>query len=99
MGVDSLETVAKEINKPIKLSLSFSHRVKLIEIERQYGLSTKEAMAFLIDFYYLEEPYHLRVAKTQILSRIAKGVNGRFLLQLKLIYIALGHFLKRIRYI
>ncbi len=94
-----LNYLAKELDKPIRINLPVSYRLKLLEIEREHSLGTKEAIAFLIDLYYLENPYSLEVIKKRILSRIAKGINGRYLLQLKLIYVALGHFLKKVRYI
>lgn len=102
----SLEIDGKIVNVPlsvvgreIRIGLSSVYRQKLYRIERELQLSTKETIMALMDFYYMDNPKVVQVLNKNLRTRIAKGVNQSFLLQLKLLHAFTGHFLKKIRYI
>lgn len=88
-----------EVTKDLRISLAPVYRKKLQQIEAELGLSTREALIALIDLYFLETSSSVKILNKNILKRLSKGVNKSFLIQLKLLYTLLGHFLKKIRYI
>ena len=88
-----------QVHPQIKLLLSEFYRQELRGIEQEHQLSLKGSVLLLIDLYYLKTPEILELLLTLILKRLEKGINHSMAIRLKHIYIALGHFLKKYRYI
>ncbi|MBD2201568.1 hypothetical protein H6G33_09435 [Calothrix sp. FACHB-1219] len=72
---------------------------KFLALQDYLSLSKKETLIYLINFYYQTEYSHVMEARRNILKTIYKGVDIRYITQIKLLYTALGHFLKRARYL
>jgi len=88
-----------QVYPQIKVLLSQAYRQELRQIEHKQHLSLKASIMSLIDLYYLKTPEILDVLLEQFLKRLEQGINRSYALRLKSIYIAIGHFLKKYRYI
>lgn len=88
-----------QVYPQIKVLLSEQYRQKLRDIEINHKLNLKSSIYFLIDLYYLETPEILELFLKLLLIRLNKGLNKSFVIRLKSIYIVLGQFLKKYRYI
>lgn len=75
---------------PIEYADSFSR------LQDKLQLGDKQLLMFLIDYYEIHNSVYLRRLRRKLLHRITQGINHQFLVELKLLYVALGHFLKTI---
>ena len=88
-----------QVYPQIKVMLSTKYRQELYDIQKKHQLNLKASIMLLLDLYYLKTPAVLDLLLQLILQRLEKGINHGVAIRLKSIYIALGHFLKKYRYI
>jgi hypothetical protein len=86
-------------NKNLKISISYNYYLEYVRLQKELKLTSPALMVELIENYKVNHPHHLKNMRRGILARINRGVGYEYILQLKLLYYALGHFLKRIRVI
>lgn len=73
---------------------------KLQQIKRvNDNCTNEEAIALLIDLYYLDSYKDLKTFYKSLSARIDQPLDKPFLYKLKLIYTYLGHFLRKINYV
>jgi hypothetical protein len=63
-------------------------KVKLEELE-------PEDIHQLLHLYYLDTPADIDILRIRISKRLLRGVNRTYLQHLKLLYVYLGHYLKK----
>ena len=97
---DKNYTLKKQRAYPqIKVLLSQVYRQLLKQIEVNEKLNLKSTIFFLIDLYYLRTNKSLDVLQQRLLARLDKPVDRSTIIRLKVIYITIGHFLKKYRYL
>lgn len=81
----------------IRIKLPIKYRYILLEIEQELGISRKEIFLKLLELYHVDNYNTVEFIRRALLRRIGKGINKSFVIQLKLLYTTLGHFLKKIK--
>lgn len=83
----------------ITSNLSSFYKERLIKLIKDKNLTESQALEYLLDYYYLDNSYHLATLYKQLSRRLFQGVDRSFIIQLRSIYTTIGHFLKKLRYI
>jgi hypothetical protein len=83
----------------ITCELSPFYKDRLNKIIKEKRLTNSQVLEYLLDCYYLDNATHLTTLYKQLSQRLYQGVDRGFIIQLRIIYTAIGHFLKRLRYI
>lgn len=91
--------VNKEVNLTINSTLSLYYKELLVKLVKEKELTEAQVLEYLLDYYYLDNTYHLNTLSKQLSKRLFQGVDRSFIIQLRSIYTTIGHFLKRLRYI
>lgn len=69
---------------------------KIASLKKELHISNNaDLLTTLIDCYCLEESESVRRVRRTLLERVKRGVDGHFFIQLRLLYTALGHLLKK----
>ncbi len=79
--------------------LPYEVKERFERIKRENREEDIEVLIRVINTYDLSSYEDLKHFKELMIKRIGLGVNKSFLIELKIIYTYLGHFLKKIRYI
>lgn len=80
-------------------NLSLFYKERLVKLTKNKQITENQALEYLLDYYYLDNTYHLSTLYKQLSYRLFQGVDRSFIIQLRSIYTTLGHFLKKLRYI
>lgn len=89
----------EEVNLTIQSTLSSYYKKRLTQLTKDKNLTEQQALEYLLDYYYLDNTYHLHTFFKQLSKRLFQGVDRSFIIMLRTIYTTIGHFLKRLRYI
>lgn len=91
--------INKEVNLTVSSTLSLYYKELLVKLIKEKQLTESQTLEYLLDYYYLDNTYHLNTLSRQLSKRLSQGVDRSFIIQLRFIYTTLGHFLKKLRYI
>lgn len=79
----------------LQFKLPSKYEVIFNNIKKEYRLSKEGTIVYLLQYYLLEDSIILSHLYRNLLIRLSKGINKVFIVQLKVLYTALGHFLKK----
>lgn len=89
----------KDITKENVYPLNLYHKERIRQISIRQNIPEKQVLYFLVDYYYLDNSRLVNVLIKQLLNRLFLGVDKGFIIQVRMLYTTLGHFLKKLRYI
>lgn len=95
----SKSDVALPKTKTIKITVDYDCYLKFLDIQKALKLTNSSLIVYLVNLYEVVNYNHVIQIRKSIMARIKSGVNYQYILHLKILYYALGHFLKRIRVI
>lgn len=96
MALDKEDFNTEDSACRLRLIFSPKQKIQILQISRELNLSTRDTVLYLLKAVYLEESYELGLFRNKLNKRLKKGVGQSYILQLKLLYILIGTFLKRI---
>lgn len=99
MGVrdkSNTEFFKEPLHCNIRIYFSPIYKKRLIEIKEENNFEEREIINRLIDLSYVETGKDLSWFRKSLIKRLKKGVGYSYIVQLKLIYIIIGDYLKRI---
>lgn len=89
----------EDLNLTVTSNLSIFYKQRLTQLTKDKQITESQALEYLLDYYYLDNTYHLHTFSKQLSKRLFQGVDRSFIIYLRSIYTTIGHFLKKLRYI
>lgn len=89
----------EDLKLTVTSNLSIFYKQRLIQLTKDKQIAESQALEYLLDYYYLDNTYHLHTFSKQLSKRLFQGVDRSFIIYLRSIYTTIGHFLKKLRYI
>jgi hypothetical protein len=89
----------QDLNLAVTSNLSIFYKQRLTQLTKDKKITESQALEYLLDYYYLDNTYHLHTFSMQLSKRLFQGVDRSFIIYLRSIYTTIGHFLKKLRYI
>lgn len=82
-------------SKTFSAKLNSYYLVELASIKRELGVESAAVLQLMIDCYLLKDPESVKLMRKKLLKNIKSGVDAPYFIQVKLLYAAIGHVLKK----
>jgi hypothetical protein len=80
----------------IRIPITPFYNRRFEAMKLQLGMTNQELLSYLMDNYTLDDSLAPINIKRGISKRIAKGIDTRFIISLRILYTYIGHVLYRI---